>query len=131
MTCMSLMFDVPSPRSLAQRAFAAFRALSDRSAAVIFAARALPPLSPPRRPSSTASGSFLGLSMRDRSGIDQVEEALYVLLHQVSNFHTAMRERSGSRRGTFGVYVPRDESACARSRGRGARLRACGNRARH
>src|SRR5579859_5960857 len=41
-----------------QRATAAFRAASLRSAGVIFAARAFPPLSPPLRPSATAAGSF-------------------------------------------------------------------------
>lgn len=42
----------------AHRAAAAFFALSDRCFAVIFAARAFPPLSPPFRPSATAAGSF-------------------------------------------------------------------------
>lgn len=86
-----------------QRAAAAFRADSLRCSAVSFAARALPPLSPPRRPSATAAGSFpssgtnLGASsvasstswrassftsvgLRERSGIDQ------------GAYHTAMCE---------------------------------------
>ena len=46
---------------MAQRALAALRAISLRSSAVSFAARALPPLRPPRRPSATALGFFLGL----------------------------------------------------------------------
>jgi hypothetical protein len=44
-----------------QRAFAAFLALSESCLAVIFAARAFPPFSPPRRPNSTASGSLPSL----------------------------------------------------------------------
>src|SRR5260370_1902132 len=43
------------------RARAAFLALSDRCFFVILAARALPPFRPPRRPSSTAKGSFPSL----------------------------------------------------------------------
>ena len=39
-----------------QRASAALRALSARSSGVMDAARALPPASPPRRPSATAAG---------------------------------------------------------------------------
>ena len=50
------------PRSLpersAHRAWAAFRALAERSSAVIIAARAGPPLRPPLRPSATAAGSL-------------------------------------------------------------------------
>ena len=40
-------------------AFAALRADSARSSGVMVAARALPPLTPPLRPSATAAGSFL------------------------------------------------------------------------
>jgi len=43
---------------LFHRASAARRAAALRSSAVSFAARALPPLSPPFRPSATAAGSF-------------------------------------------------------------------------
>ena len=43
---------------LLQRAREAFRALSERSCAVSLVARALPPFSPPSRPSATAAGSF-------------------------------------------------------------------------
>jgi hypothetical protein len=42
------------------RAAAAFLALADLCFFVIFAARAFPPFNPPRRPSSTAIGSFTG-----------------------------------------------------------------------
>ena len=59
-------------RFLAQRALAALRADSDLSSGVIFAARALPPFSPPRLPSSTAAGFFSSLTRRfwpKRSGI--------------------------------------------------------------
>lgn len=41
-----------------QRARAAFLALSARSSAVIFAARAFPPFAPPSFPSATAAGFF-------------------------------------------------------------------------
>lgn len=41
-----------------QRDLIALSALALRSAAVIFCARALPPFSPPKRPRSTAAGSF-------------------------------------------------------------------------
>ena len=41
-----------------QRAAAALRAASLRCSGVVFAARALPPLSPRRRPSATAAGSL-------------------------------------------------------------------------
>jgi hypothetical protein len=37
-------------------AFAALRAISDRSSGVSLSARALPPFSPPRRPRTTAAG---------------------------------------------------------------------------
>lgn len=50
--------------ALAQRASTALRALALRSAAVSFAARALPPFSPPRRPRATAAGFFLLFAMR-------------------------------------------------------------------
>jgi hypothetical protein len=46
------------PSYFFQRAAAALRADSLRCAAVIFSARAFPPLSPPFRPSATAAGSF-------------------------------------------------------------------------
>src|SRR3990172_5133526 len=46
---------------LPHRARAAFRAASDRCSGVIFAARASPPLSPPRLPRATASGSLPAL----------------------------------------------------------------------
>ena len=45
-------------RCLAQRLAAALLAISRRRSAVSFSARALPPLSPPRRPSDTAAGSL-------------------------------------------------------------------------
>lgn len=41
---------------LFQRACAAFPGMADRSAGVSFSARAIPPLRPPSRPSSTAAG---------------------------------------------------------------------------
>lgn len=43
---------------LSQRAAAAFLAISERLAELSFAARALPPFNPPRRPSVTAAGFF-------------------------------------------------------------------------
>jgi len=45
------------PAAYCQRAAAALRAISDRCSAVSLSARALPPLSPPLRPSATAAGS--------------------------------------------------------------------------
>src|SRR5271166_1709748 len=42
----------------AHRVSAAWRAISERRAAESFRALAAPPLRPPRRPSSTAAGSF-------------------------------------------------------------------------
>ena len=47
---------------LAQRAAAAFRAMALRCSGVSLAARALPPLRPPRRPRATAAGFFSCLS---------------------------------------------------------------------
>src|SRR3984893_15356886 len=46
------------PAYLFQLALAAFRAISARRSGVIFAALALPPLRPPRRPRLTAAVSF-------------------------------------------------------------------------
>ena len=48
----------PGLFSRSQRIAAAFRAISDRSFADSLAARALPPLRPPLRPSPTAAGSY-------------------------------------------------------------------------
>jgi len=53
---------------LPHRALAAAAAMRWRSAGVMLAARALPPLRPPKRPSATAAGFFSGLGVSDGNG---------------------------------------------------------------
>ena len=72
------------------RASAARRAISDRCSAVNFCALALPPTSPPRRPSDTAagflrfSGSASGLRTRARCGLSWLASRTFfpIILHK-------------------------------------------------
>ncbi len=59
----------PNYSDLPHRALAAFLAASERSSAVIFAALAFPPLSPPKRPSATAAGFFFDFSFLGASPV--------------------------------------------------------------
>lgn len=76
-----------------QRAAAAFRALSLRSAAVIVSIRRLPPFRPPLRPRATAAGFFSGGTIRGSSPVSwaKIECAAWI------GSDGGLRER-------FGIY---------------------------
>jgi hypothetical protein len=107
-------YEDSSRRFLDHLAWTAFRADSDLSSGVMFAARALPPFKPPRRPRIRAEGKF-GSALRSKSDTGQTKKRRCVGFWRITSACSSKLCTPS----TFTLFSTQNTLRCRTNAGRG------------